>query len=343
MAKKYTVLETWIVNTTKPVESNSAEQTYDRMERQGGGSLPVLDVPQDLHLEDHFLDEARVRDYAAHLAGAHEVLDIGPGDGWPLLRLAPFFRSLTGVEASQRRVDTINSHIERLGIKNVKVKKGSATALDFLDNSFDGAVAGTSVEQTPDPYAALREVYRVLRPGARFRASFEAYEGDDRGLTEHLLLTETADALGYHYILKHHRPPWERNYLVKFAATPEMKEAFQKLKDLLERLGPSPSANPEIGLQFMERNQASILGSSSYELEHFTSETMKETLEEIGFVNVRIAFSTATLARSVWPRIRDIELSEEQSRAVCQGLADMAVRLDAPPGLGEPVVATKPA
>jgi len=34
MAKKYTVLETWIVNTTKPVESNSAEQTFDRMERQ---------------------------------------------------------------------------------------------------------------------------------------------------------------------------------------------------------------------------------------------------------------------------------------------------------------------
>ena len=33
MAKKYTVLETWIVNTTKPVESNSAEQTFDRMDK----------------------------------------------------------------------------------------------------------------------------------------------------------------------------------------------------------------------------------------------------------------------------------------------------------------------
>lgn len=264
MAKKYTVLETWIVNTTKPVESTSAEQLYDRMDKQGGGTLPVLDVPQDLRLEDHFLDEVRIRDYAAHLAGAQEVLDIGPGDGWPLVRLAPFFRSLTGVELSQRRVDVTNAHIERLGLKNVKVQKGSATALDFVDSSFDGAVAATSIEQTADPYQALREVYRVLRPGARLRVAFEAYEGEDRGLTEHLLLTETADSFGYHYILKHHRPPWERSYLVKFAATPEMKEAFQKLRDLVERLGPSPSANPEIGLQFMERNQASVTGSSFY-------------------------------------------------------------------------------
>jgi hypothetical protein len=93
----------------------------------------------------------------------------------------------------------------------------------------------------------------------------------------------------------------------------------------------------------MERNQSSIAGASWYELEHFTSETMKETLEDVGFVNVRISYSAATLARSIWPRVRDIELSDAQAHAVCAGLADVALGLDAPGHLGEPVTATRPA
>jgi ubiquinone/menaquinone biosynthesis C-methylase UbiE len=343
MPKKYTVLETWIVNTTKPVESNSAEQTFDRMAKQGGGRLPVIDVPIEYGLEEHFMDEAIVRDFAAHLSGAEDVLDIGPGDGWPLLRMAPLFKNVTGVDASQRRVDAITANAEKLGLKNVTVKRMSSTALEFKDESFGGVTAAASIEQSPDPYKSMAEVFRVLKPGGRFRVRFEAYEGQERELSEGLMLSETEDALGYHYTLRHHRPPWERNYLVKFANTPEMKEQWKKLTDLIERLGPNPSANREIGQQFMEQNQVSITGSSFYELEHFTSQTMKETLEEAGFVNVRVAWSASTLARPVWSRVKELGLSDVQVQAVCQGLAELSVRLEAPSGLGEPVVATKPA
>ncbi len=125
---------------------------------------------------------------------------------------------------------------------------------------------------------------------------------------------------------------------MKFANTPEMKEEFAKLRDLVERLGPNPSANPEIGLQFLERNQAAITGASFYELEHFTSQSMKETLEDVGFVNVRVSWSAATLARSMWPRVKETGLTDVQAQAICAGLADLSVRLDAPAGPGEPVV-----
>jgi SAM-dependent methyltransferase len=233
--------------------------------------------------------------------------------------------------------------VEKLGLKNVTVTKVSPTDLGFPDNRFDGAVAATSIEQSPDPYKTIAEVFRVLKPGGRFRVCFEASEGRERELTEGLAFSETADSLGYHYSLRHSRPPWERNYLVKLANTPEMKEEFRKLRDLVDRLGPNPSSNPEIGLQFLERNQASIVGASFYELEHFTSEAMKETLAEAGFVNVRITWSAGTLARSMWPRLKDAALTDAQAQAVCAGLADLSVRLEAPPGLGEPVVATKPA
>jgi len=204
-------------------------------------------------------------------------------------------------------------------------------------------VAATSIEQSPDSYKAIAEVFRVLKPGGRFRVHFESSDGRERELTEGLMFTETEDALGYHYSLKHTRPPWERNYLVKFANTPEMKEEFRKLRDLVERIGTNPSANPEVGMQFLERNQAAITGASFYELEHFTSESMKETLEDAGFVNVRITWSAASLARTVWPRLKDSALTDAQAQAVCAGLADLSTRLDAPVGLGEPVVGTKPA
>jgi ubiquinone/menaquinone biosynthesis C-methylase UbiE len=343
MAKKYTVLETDIVNIAKPVESNSAEQTFDRIEKQGGGKLPVIDRPIEYGLEEHFYDEARIRDFVVHMGAADEVLDIGPGDGWPLLRLAPFFRSVTGVEASQRRVDRITENVAKLGLKNVNIKKGSATGLEFSDDRFGGAVASRSIEQTTDPYKALREVFRVLRPGARLRIEFEAFEEEERGFSEGMMLTETEESLGYHYWIKHHRPAWERNYLIKFAPTPEMKEAFAKLRELVERLGQNPSANPEIGGQFIKNNQAAIAGASFYELEHFTSQSMKETLEEVGFVNVRVCWSAATLARAMWPRVKETGLADNQAQAICSGLADLSVRLEAPVGLGEPLVATKPA
>ncbi|MEO0081573.1 MAG: methyltransferase domain-containing protein [candidate division WOR-3 bacterium] len=343
MAKKYTVLETWIVNVAKPEESDSATQTYARLPKQDGGRLPVIDVEQNFYNEEHFYDEARIRDFAAHLDGCEKVLDIGPGDGWPLLRIAPFFKAVFGVDPVQRRLDVCQANAEKLGLTNVTLRKLSATALaEFRDNSFDGVVAASSIEQTPDPYAALREVFRVLRPGGKLRIIFESYDRRDRGVTESVFLTETEESLGYHYVLRHNPPPWERNYLVKFNLEPDTREAFKKLADLIERLGPNPSLNPEVGIQFLERNQAAVIGATWYELEHFTSATMKETLEEIGFGHVRITFSAATLARQMWPRVKDSGLTNVQVKDVLSGLADLAVKLEAPAGLGEPVAAIKP-
>ena len=293
-------------------------------------------------VEPHFVEEAQVCDFRIHLAGCQEILDVGCGDGWPLLRIAPFFPSVTGIDASARRVRTCLANAERLGIRNVRVQQMSATELNFADNTFDGVVAASSIEQTPDPYQALREVFRVLKPRGRFRLFFEAYESEDKGVVERVFLTENEESLGYHYVLKHHRPAWERNYLVRFSPVPAMKEEFHRLRDLIERLGPVPAQAPEIGVRFLQQNRQHISGGSWYELEHFTSATMKATLEEIGFVNVRICYSAGTFARKIWPSIKEQGLSISQHQALCRGLAELTSELQAPAGLGEPVIATKP-
>lgn len=49
----------------------------------------------------------------------------------------------------------------------------SLSAVAFEDGSFDGVMAATSIEQTPDPREALRKIYRVLRPGGHLRLDYE--------------------------------------------------------------------------------------------------------------------------------------------------------------------------
>lgn len=55
------------------------------------------------------------------------------------------------------------------------------TPLPFEDETFDGIMASSSVEQTPDPQATLAELFRVLHPGGRFRIDYESLNGYRNG------------------------------------------------------------------------------------------------------------------------------------------------------------------
>jgi len=51
---------------------------------------------------------------------------------------------------------------------NVRFVEGDVMAMPFDDASFDGATMGFSLRNVVDVEATLREILRVLRPGARF-------------------------------------------------------------------------------------------------------------------------------------------------------------------------------
>jgi SAM-dependent methyltransferase len=59
--------------------------------------------------------------------------------------------------------------------------------LPFPDGSFDGITAASSIEQTPDPRATLRELHRVLKVGGRLYLSYESLNyyrgGKEHGLS----------------------------------------------------------------------------------------------------------------------------------------------------------------
>lgn len=105
------------------------------------------------------------------------ILDAGCGDGVDLAStgLSGNCR-VVGVELSDGGVRASASRIA--GIDRSHLVQGSVLSLPFPGATFDGAYSYGVVHHTVDPEQALREIARVLRPGARLL--IYVYEEFDR-------------------------------------------------------------------------------------------------------------------------------------------------------------------
>jgi len=97
-----------------------------------------------------------------------EVLEVGPGPGLTtdLLRLRT--AQLTTIEIDPALANSLHT---RLSAGNVRVIRGDATAMPFVDGEFSAAVSFTMLHHVPSPALQnrlLREVWRVLKPGGIF-------------------------------------------------------------------------------------------------------------------------------------------------------------------------------
>jgi ubiquinone/menaquinone biosynthesis C-methylase UbiE len=95
-----------------------------------------------------------------------DVLEIAIGTGLNL----PFYSDdvrLTGMELSPAMLDRARQRAGRIG-RDVDLRVGDATALDFPDGSFDDVVCTFALCTIPDAEAAVAAARRVLRPGGRF-------------------------------------------------------------------------------------------------------------------------------------------------------------------------------
>lgn len=166
----------WIEEKLRPKLCTSEEFIYNEMDSQSGYSLPIIYQPFDGIKKSHWADRGSLFDYLYTINGEEKtLLDFGPGDGWPSLIIAPYVKKVIGLDSSIRRVEVCTENARRLGITNAKFLNYSAgTALPFEENSFDGIMAASSIEQTPNPKATLKELFRVLKPGGRLRIDYEA-------------------------------------------------------------------------------------------------------------------------------------------------------------------------
>jgi SAM-dependent methyltransferase len=94
-------------------------------------------------------------------AGDGALVDIGCGTGSYAVALAELGWTVTGVDVSQ-------DMLRRAREKGVETVQADATTLPFEDASFDAAVSVFTHTDVDDFSAVVREVARVLRPGAPF-------------------------------------------------------------------------------------------------------------------------------------------------------------------------------
>lgn len=99
------------------------------------------------------------------------VLDIGCGTGQLVERLASERRvaSVVGCDFSAGMLAQAAERLEARASGPVRVAlvRGDATRLPFADATFDAAVSTEAFHWFPDQEAALRELWRVIRPGGR--------------------------------------------------------------------------------------------------------------------------------------------------------------------------------
>ncbi|WP_327407749.1 methyltransferase domain-containing protein [Streptomyces sp. NBC_01281] len=111
----------------------------------------------------------------AELSGARagdRVLDVGCGTGYLTRRMAVRVGpegAVTGVDASPPVLDYARRKKQPRGHAPITYKEGIAEALALPDASFDTVVTSLMLHHLPEEVrpAALREMYRVLRPGGR--------------------------------------------------------------------------------------------------------------------------------------------------------------------------------
>jgi SAM-dependent methyltransferase len=117
--------------------------------------LPAFLKRHVLHFEAEI--ETAISKFAASLPAHARVLDAGAGEG----RYAPEFRRqrYTGVDSGVGDATWNYGRLDALA---------DLTALPFASDCFDAAINIVTLEHLREPGAALREIGRTLRPGARF-------------------------------------------------------------------------------------------------------------------------------------------------------------------------------
>lgn len=96
-----------------------------------------------------------------------KILDVGCGNARDILPLVAAGARVVGVDISAGMVEEARRGLAAAGIAGVELRVGDCTQLEFPDGEFDKVLCSEVIEHIPDAPKALREIWRVLKPGGR--------------------------------------------------------------------------------------------------------------------------------------------------------------------------------
>ena len=161
-------------------------------------SLLTLNRDREYHVLQQMLD----------LKENDRLLDVGSGDGYWTARLAGQCAEVTGLEPDKPLLGYAKSLHTR---SNLRYVQATAECMPLADGAFDKVISISCLEHFGDPFAGLREIARVLKPGGRMAISVDS------------LLPENSDA-SYREWHQH------RHFVTRYFR-------LEELLDMIERAG----------------------------------------------------------------------------------------------------------
>ena len=121
-------------------------------------------------------------------------LELACGPGAISRAIAPRVGRVQGVDLTPAMIEKAREEARAAAVGNVEFEVGDATALEFADASFDGAVTRLSLHHIPLAQRVLEEMARVVTPGGSV-------------IVSDLLTDEDAEAQAWHQEIERLRDP----------------------------------------------------------------------------------------------------------------------------------------
>jgi SAM-dependent methyltransferase len=323
----------WIEKHLAPIPCDSEQFIYDDMASQSGRSLPIIYQPFDAADQSHWTDRGSLFDYLWSVDGhGKRLLDFGPGDGWPSLIVAPFAAEVVGVDGSPTRVSVCADNARRLGISNARfIHVPPGSPLPFDDGTFDGVMAASSVEQTPEPMATIAELIRVLRPSGRLRINYESLSRYRNGRERDVWLSDISG---------------QRSRLILFDRRVQTERArqygltFSKSREELTRVlsgGVGPLAFSALTVRHLEALLPSLIDARVCDTTHPSGKTLARWFHDLGVREVKPTHSGSVAAgmlfdgQTTGTRPADIEGVDRLLEPLVKLVSTLAAPLDSDP------------
>ena len=117
------------------------------------------------------------------------VLEVGPGNGRYTVATAKYVGpagKVVTVDIEPKMIERARRRAEAEGVANLDARVANIYDLPFEDGHFDAAYMITVIGEIPEPDRAMREFYRVLKPGGTLAFS-EALPDPDYPLARTLI------------------------------------------------------------------------------------------------------------------------------------------------------------